>query len=126
MIPGLYSLHRLAGSLHHAGAFVSQHNRTSTAAFTEINVGMANPAGHQAHQNLVIARAFHFQALNLQWAARRPQHGGANGDVGLLARVHNALFFVLGDDNLPEAVSRWTLWLVITFPVGSETHSCQG
>jgi hypothetical protein len=88
MIAGLYSLHPLADLLHHAGAFVSQHNRARTDAFTEINVSMANPAGHQAHQYLVITRTFHFQTLNLQWAARRPQHGGANGDDDLVRLLH--------------------------------------
>ena len=126
MVPGLDSLYRLADSFHHAGAFVPQHDRAGTAAFTEINIGMANPAGHQAHQHLVIARTFHFQALDFQWAARRPQHGGADGDDGLLAPFHNALFFALADGNLPEAVSRGTLRLVITFPVGREKVSCQG
>ena len=126
MVAGLDSLHRLADSFHHAGAFVPQHDRAGSAAIAEINVGMANPAGHHAHQHLVIARTFHFQALDLQWAARRPQHGGSNGDDGLLAPVHNALVFALGDDNLPEAVSRCALRLVITFPVGSEMVFCQG
>ena len=126
MIAGLYSLHRLAGSFHHASAFVPQHNWVGTAAFTEVNIGMANPAGHHMHQHLVIARTFHFQALDFQWAARRPQHSGSNGDDGLPAPVHNALFFALADDNFPEAVSRCTFRLVITFPVGRERVSCQG
>jgi hypothetical protein len=88
MIAGLYSLHPLADSFHHAGAFMPQHDRDGTAAFTEINVSMANPAGHQAHQYLVITRTFHFQTLNLQWAARRPQHGGADGDDDLVRLLH--------------------------------------
>jgi hypothetical protein len=82
MVAGLDSLHRLADSFHHPGAFVPQHDRAGSAAITEINVGMANPAGHYAHQRFVIARTFHFQALDLQWAARRPQYGGSNGDDG--------------------------------------------
>ena len=82
MVAGLDSLHRLADSFHHPGAFVPQHDRAGSAAIAEINVGMANPAGHHAHQHFVIARTFHFQALDLQWAARRPQHGGSDGDDG--------------------------------------------
>jgi hypothetical protein len=39
---------------------------------------MAYPAGHHAHKHFVIARTFHFQALDLQWAARRPQYGGSD------------------------------------------------
>ena len=50
----------------------------------EINVGMANPAGHQAHQHLVFARAFHFQALDFQRAARLAQHGRSDGNDGLV------------------------------------------
>ena len=84
VVAGLDSLHRLADSFHHTGAFVAQHDGAGTAAFAEINVGMANPAGHQAHQRLVIARTFHFQALDLQWTARRPQHGGSDGNDDLV------------------------------------------
>jgi hypothetical protein len=43
---------------------------------------MANPAGHHAHQHFVIARTFHFQALDLQRPARRPQYGGSDSDDG--------------------------------------------
>jgi len=75
-------LHRLADSFHRPGAFVAQHNRAGSAAIAEINVGMASPAGRHAHQRFVIARTFHFQALDLQWAARRPQYGGSDGDDG--------------------------------------------
>ena len=88
MVAGLESLHRLADSFHHAGAFVPQHDRAGTAALAEINVGMANPAGHQAHQHLVIARTFHFQALDLQRAARRPQNGGSDRNEGLVWLFH--------------------------------------
>jgi len=49
-----------------------------------INVGMANPVGRQAHQRLVIARTFQIQALHLQWTARRPQHGGSDGNDDLV------------------------------------------
>jgi hypothetical protein len=88
MIAELGSFHPLAGSFHHASAFVPQHDRAGTGAFTEINVSMANPAGHQAHQYLVITRTFHLQTLNLQWAARRPQHGSADADDDLVRLLH--------------------------------------
>ena len=82
MVARLDSLRRLANPFYHAGAFVPQHDRAITAALAEINVGMANPAGHHTHQHLVIARTFHFQALDLQWATWRPQYGGSDGDDG--------------------------------------------
>jgi hypothetical protein len=66
MIAGIGSLHRLADPFHHSSAFVPQHDRARTTALAEINVGMANPAGHQAHQHLIIPRTFHFQALDFQ------------------------------------------------------------
>jgi hypothetical protein len=43
---------------------------------------MAYPAGHHAHKHFVIVRTFHFQALDLQWATWRPQHGGSDWDDG--------------------------------------------
>ena len=46
-------------------SFVPQHDRAGTSALAKIDVGMANPAGYQAHQYLVITRTFHFQTLNL-------------------------------------------------------------
>ena len=79
MVAGLDSLHRLADPFHHTSAFVAKHDRAGSAAIAEINVGMADSTGHHAHQYLVIARVFHFQALDLQSAARRPQHNGPDG-----------------------------------------------
>jgi hypothetical protein len=88
MVPWLDSLYRPADSFHHAGALVAQHDRARTAALTEIDVGVANAAGHQAHQHLVVTRPFHFQALDLQWAAWLPQYGGSDGDEGLDRMFH--------------------------------------
>jgi len=96
MVAGLDSLHRLADSFHHPGAFVPQHNRAGSAAIAEINVGMANPAGHHAHQHFLIARTFHFQALDLQRPARRPQYGGSDGDGGRIGH------FEFSPPNLQE------------------------
>jgi hypothetical protein len=65
MVAGLDSRHRLANSFHYAGAFMAQHDRAGNSTLAEIDVGVANSAGHQAHQNLVSARTLHLQTLDL-------------------------------------------------------------
>jgi hypothetical protein len=60
MVAKLESLHCRANSFHNTSAFMAQHDRAGTTAFAKINVSMANPAGHQANQSLVIAQFFHF------------------------------------------------------------------
>ena len=41
---------------------------------------MADAAGHQAHQDFLLARTFHFELFDSERAPWLAQHGGANRD----------------------------------------------
>jgi hypothetical protein len=80
MVPDSHALHLFADSLGHSGAFMAQHHRTGTARVAEINVGMANAAGHQAHQDFFLAGAFKLEAFDPQRTSRLAQHGGTDSE----------------------------------------------
>jgi hypothetical protein len=61
---------------------MSQHDRAGNAALAEINVGMADPTGHDADQEFVLTRAFHFQGVDLQRDPRLAQHGRSDRNEG--------------------------------------------
>ncbi len=72
------ALHLLADLFHYAGALVTQHQRPfrSVIPFVDVaDVGMADAAGDDADQYLVLPRAFHFEGFDLQGAAPSAQDG---------------------------------------------------
>jgi hypothetical protein len=51
-----------------------QHNPAGDAALAKIDVGVADATGHDAHQDLILTRTFHFQGFDAQRGARLAQH----------------------------------------------------
>jgi len=82
VVSGLESVHFPADLLHNAGALMPQHDRAGKPALTKIDVGVADPTGHDAHQQLILTRAFHVQGLNLQRCARLAQYGCSDRNDG--------------------------------------------
>jgi hypothetical protein len=59
-----------------SGALVAEHDRLRVSRLPESNVRMANAARDEAHERLVIAGAFHQQALDGHGAGRLAKCGG--------------------------------------------------
>ena len=70
MVSYPHTFYRFADSLHHSTAFMAQHHWPGSAGLAEINVGMADAAGYQAHQYFVVAWTFQFQVFDFKREAR--------------------------------------------------------
>jgi hypothetical protein len=82
MVFNSHAFHAFTESLNHAGPFMAQDRRADPAGVAEVNVGMADATGHQAHEDLVLAGTFHFKLFDPERATWLAQHGGADSDYG--------------------------------------------
>jgi hypothetical protein len=82
MVSDAHAFHGFTESFNHAGPFMAQDCRADPAGVPEVNVGMADATGHQAHEDLVLAGTFHIKLFDPEWTSRLAQHGGADSDYG--------------------------------------------
>ena len=78
--PGADVRHAVADRLDDAGALVTEHDRMAPGAemaVGEVQVGVADPGGGHAHQQLARARRLQLDLEHLQRRAVRVQDGGA-------------------------------------------------
>ncbi|MGA3086156.1 MAG: hypothetical protein ABSE95_15395 [Thermodesulfobacteriota bacterium] len=70
MIAALNTLNVLSYLLYHARTLVTQHHRVSgpIPPIYKAYIGMADAAGDDADQDLIVIRAFQFEGLDLQRA----------------------------------------------------------
>jgi hypothetical protein len=61
---------------------MAQDGRADPTGVAEVNVGVADATGHEAHEDLVLAGTFHFKFFDPEWTTRLAQHGGTDSDYG--------------------------------------------
>ena len=66
MVPGLDRLDALAHPLHHARALMAQHQGAVSLVPTvaEVDIGVADTRGDEAHEDFVVPRAFHLEGFD--------------------------------------------------------------
>ena len=52
-------------AFYNSSAFMAENERIRAAGLPQADVGVTDAAGHKPNQHLVLARYFHFQALEL-------------------------------------------------------------
>ena len=106
MIPMFDTLHLLARPLYHARAFMPQHHRIISLrpAVAEVDIGMADARGDEAHQDFVLLRAFQLQGFDLQGAPALAQDGRLNRvnfDAGITVHRSSTDFMRIVGSNYP-------------------------
>jgi hypothetical protein len=78
MVAALDFSHRFPDTLHDAGALMAQDHgpiRLFVPVIDVADIRVADAAGDDAHEHLVVSRAFHLEGFRLQGAAPAAQNG---------------------------------------------------
>ena len=107
MVSAFDTLHVLARSLHHARALMAQDNGPISLrpAVAEVNIGMADARGDEAHQDFIIPRAFQLEGFDPQGASSLAQDGRfnlAHSHVGIAGHGSTTIFMETIGSNYPS------------------------